>query len=406
MEGDAGWWPEACADAELPDFDCFNRQSYYIEVFNRGKAPLSYSVESEKPWLKTSKAKGKLASEERIWVSVDWGMVPEGKQSAGITVTGPQNCRIIVHAKVDNSPMPKGSAKEFIESNGCVSIEAEHFTRSVETPSVSWLKIPGLGRTLSAMTPEPVTSPAQSPGGAGPHLEYTMFLVHAGEVTVNAYLSPTLNVHNDQGLRYGISFDDEPPQIISMNGGNSSRVWEEWVASNINMSVSRHTIQSPGAHTLKFWMIDPGVVLQKIVVDAGGVKPSYLGPPESFFWDAIIDLHPAELRFSKELTLMKTMTHRIVFHLPENCLLLIFLFTILLFGTSAAQPGRDVPISIPPTVEIAGTQSLHFTSAIVGQEFALYVNIPQDLPGFDQDIPRYLLVGRTMGFSAHECDLW
>ncbi len=27
-------------------------------------------------------------------------------------------------------------------------------------------------------------------------------------------------------------------------------------------------------------MIHPGVVLQKIVLDRGGLKPSYLGPPE------------------------------------------------------------------------------------------------------------------------------
>jgi hypothetical protein len=28
-------------------------------------------------------------------------------------------------------------------------------------------------------------------------------------------------------------------------------------------------------------MVDPGVVLQRIVVNTGGLRPSFLGPPES-----------------------------------------------------------------------------------------------------------------------------
>jgi hypothetical protein len=45
--------------------------------------------------------------------------------------------------------------------------------------------------------------------------------------------------------------------------------------------VTRHELPRNGAHILKFWMIDPGVVLERIVVDFGGMRPSYLGPLES-----------------------------------------------------------------------------------------------------------------------------
>jgi hypothetical protein len=30
-------------------------------------------------------------------------------------------------------------------------------------------------------------------------------------------------------------------------------------------------------------MIDPGVVLEKIIINIGGLKSSYLGPKESYF---------------------------------------------------------------------------------------------------------------------------
>jgi len=37
-----------------------------------------------------------------------------------------------------------------------------------------------------------------------------------------------------------------------------------------------------GYHTLKIWIVDPAVVLERIVVSHGMLRPSYLGPPESF----------------------------------------------------------------------------------------------------------------------------
>lgn len=36
-----------------------------------------------------------------------------------------------------------------------------------------------------------------------------------------------------------------------------------------------------GTFTLKFWLVDPGVVLQKLVIKTDDVPSRYLGPPES-----------------------------------------------------------------------------------------------------------------------------
>ena len=167
-----------------------------------------------------------------------------------------------------------------------VSVEAEHYSKAVNTGQISWQRLPDLGRTLGAVTTFPTTAaPTAAPGGSSPHLEYRVTLAQPGPVTVTAYLAPTLDFTNTTGLRYAVSIDDEAPQLVNLHTGlnpdNGNRPWEQAVANNIIIKISEHQVAAAGAHTLKFWRVDPGVVLEKLVVSQGPVPASYLGPPES-----------------------------------------------------------------------------------------------------------------------------
>jgi hypothetical protein len=170
----------------------------------------------------------------------------------------------------------------FFEKDGYVAIEAEHFSKAVNSGDITWKVIPDIGRTGSGISPFPVIAATQQPGLNNPHTEYDFYTYDSGEVRVAAYFSPTLNFHNEEeGLQYAISVDDEKPQIITINTYKDVNAWRGWVADNIIIKKSAHHILAPGKHTLKYWMVQPGVVLQKLVVDLSGEKSSYLGPPET-----------------------------------------------------------------------------------------------------------------------------
>src|SRR5208337_2719985 len=145
-----------------------------------------------------------------------------------------------------------------------------------------WEKIPDFGRTLSAMSVFPVDAASKEPGAASPSLEYRMYLFRAGKAEVTAILGPTQNFVPGRGLRFAMAFDDQPPQVIDSLEHNSQSDWETTVKDSVRHVKSNLTIASPGYHTLRIWMVDPGIVLEKLVVNLGGVKPSYLGPPESY----------------------------------------------------------------------------------------------------------------------------
>jgi hypothetical protein len=179
------------------------------------------------------------------------------------------------------APAPAPAAPE---SAPYVSLDAENYSQAVNAGPITWQRLPDLGRTAGAVTAFPVTAaPTAAPGGNSAHLEYRISLPQAGPVTVSAYLAPTLDFTNSTGLRYAVSIDDEAPQLINLHTGfnpdNGNRPWERAVAENIILKTSQHTVAAAGAHVLKFWRVDPGVVLEKLVVSAGPLPAPYLGPP-------------------------------------------------------------------------------------------------------------------------------
>lgn len=168
--------------------------------------------------------------------------------------------------------------KAFAEKNGYVSIEAENFARMSNSDRIHWEIIPDFGKTKSGITTFPQNAYPKSDENI--YLEYDIDFESKGNFEVQLLLAPTLNFNHNKGLRYEISFDGGKPETVNFNGHYRGELGK-WQSEHIIKSVTKHQISQPGKHTLRFRVLEPGIVLEKILIDTGGLKPSYLGAPQS-----------------------------------------------------------------------------------------------------------------------------
>ncbi|MGI9649714.1 glycosyl hydrolase 115 family protein [Chryseobacterium sp. RLHN22] len=177
---------------------------------------------------------------------------------------------------VSDADIPK--EKMFQEKNGYVSVEAENFARMGNSERIHWEVIPDFGKTKSGVTTFPQNAYPKSDENI--YLEYDMNFESKGEFEVQLLLAPTLNYNHNKGLRYEISFDGGTPQIVNFNGHYKGELGR-WQSEHIIKSATKHQISQPGKHTFRFRVLEPGIVLEKILINTGGLQPSYLGAPES-----------------------------------------------------------------------------------------------------------------------------
>ena len=174
----------------------------------------------------------------------------------------------------------------FSSSNGYVAMEAEHYYNATAPEGLQWTVYPYYGRTRSAVALTPYT---KSVGDAALTYRFSLSPLtnHQSTVKVHVVVKSTLDFLNVGGFEYTVSLDGGEPQVVNFNKTLVDRqpymyeVFYPTIARRIVENTVELPVQEDGVHTLTLQPKHPGIVFEKIVVDAGGYQPSYLFMDES-----------------------------------------------------------------------------------------------------------------------------
>lgn len=188
------------------------------------------------------------------------------------------------------------------------AIMAHDYTRRTATDDARWVFLPGLGRGKGNMGIEPVTAKSR-PLGDGATLEYDINFSQSGKQKLALGILPTNDINPARGLRIGVRVDDGEMQTIDARQGYVD-TFNEYTkeniarskvlkplpqpASDIYLSGTRQRMRSEifdnlrwlsidfdiptaGNHTIKVVMIDPEIVVEKLVINPDNEHPSYHG---------------------------------------------------------------------------------------------------------------------------------
>ncbi len=292
IEGNAAAWPSP-GTYQLGRFDPFGQQERALTIFNKGKKSFTATAQASAPWIILNHTSVQVATEAQLKVGIDWSKLPKGTHTGRIQITGTGWGGASIGVTAFN-PGIKASAlkgKGFVEADGVIAIEAEHFQRqntltladgqTAGKKKLRWEKIPQHGRTLSSISVYPISDQHFADTKDAPYVEYDFVTLSESDLNVQGFFAPSWPMIPGQGLRYAIALDAEAPQVVDLTADMSNPIWEETARSDVRISSTRHNNIAAGAHKLRIYSLDPGVTLQKIVIDAGGLLPSYLGPEES-----------------------------------------------------------------------------------------------------------------------------
>ncbi len=199
-----------------------------------------------------------------------------------------QNMPEIVKTEGEGSkPVDLAPQQSKAKLEGCTVIDPTKFTRKVEKDGHAVRRIKGIGYDWNVIQLGLATEKTADPESLeGTRVEYEFSGVDADSVTVQVYSVPTFPIFKGRSNRFGISVDGQPAFIAKNEPPEFSQEWKDQVLRNSAIATVKFPVKKDSAkHTLTLTCGDPGILIQRIVIDWGGLKKTYVGPSASMATD-------------------------------------------------------------------------------------------------------------------------
>ncbi|KAM0207191.1 hypothetical protein ACHAQD_012152 [Fusarium lateritium] len=267
----------------------YGPETRWFDIFTRGAPTINWTALAPHSWIVLSEHSGALVpgqDDTRVQISILWDQVPDDlREEILIDVRSQEGDFEQVHLPIDGRRVPDSSKGHFVEHDGCVSIPA--IDCQVKPP---YTILPDAGRLETGSL---TLAPGTKVDDSIPYVQYPFYLsTQTAKASLVLYFGTTLDLSSEDILTYTIQLDGGEGQTYPLQkrtpeseknaadkGWASADGW--FFAASDNIWVRQHDLGDleAGAHTLSVKLGHANMLLEKIVIDCGGVSKSYLGPP-------------------------------------------------------------------------------------------------------------------------------
>lgn len=255
----------------------------WFDIFTRGTQTIHWSCSVPHSWIHLSGINGVLdpdGDDSRISITIDWEQVPtEFDEEVLIAISSKEGDFEHVHLPIHGRRVPD-SFCGFVEADGCISIPAPGL--GMKEP---YQHHPELGRAAEGSVTIAHSVPIDD---SIPFIEYPVYIFsHTSPATIILYFNMTLDIDPAHQMSYEIGIDDQSTifrYLLPVSAKPNKLPAEGWLGSVMDCVWRRsHDIEGleGGEHTIRLRLNHPNLILEKIVLDFGGVQESYIGPPAS-----------------------------------------------------------------------------------------------------------------------------